>query len=654
MGVRRGPGTTAFPDPPTARVAVLEARTRVMGTAAASHRAGPLCHDDGWAGRSEGGYRWRSGDLGSTRVPDGWGASGRRRGRGDRGSAGRRRCGRRRRARRPRAHAASRRRLARQGPAHGGRPRAGDAGAGDVGSRRASSRTSSPTTPRSRPATSSHRWPRRTTARGAARTCWWRRERASPRSPTCCGKRSRSLVSAALAQLPRGDRDVLMAHEVDGEDTITMAEGQGTTPGAVAARLSRARASLRVEYLLLAEGVEPPTDRCRPVLRALSSGDRRRQRELDVSGHVLGCAACARIKAELFERREEQTDGWRGARVRVARTRTWWSPARRAARSRPWWGSRPPTRPLIATAISEVSRNIVKFAERGEVVISLISSGAGRGVSVVARDVGAWDRGPRRRRCRTASAPTRVRPRSARRQAADGSVRPGFGPRRRHHRDHGEVVVVTGSTPSTNERGGAEMTDTTEHPDRGQRPARPQRGRGAAARAGRAPSGQPDPTAAAVGRAHHAGPPALGDDRPGGLLRGDLGLRQLRRGVGDGQRGGPPALCPRPLRADHPPRCRDPRGGRHRPAAARRAGALPVREVPRRLRPPQPGAGRLRAGSQPHRQHRGGELRRAARARHPGPAGRVVGALHPCAAGARAAADPAHHRRPGRHAGPSS
>ena len=43
---------------------------------------------------------------------------------------------------------------------------------------------------------------------------------------------------------------------------------------------------------------------------------------------------------------------------------------------------------LIATAISEVTRNIVKFADRGEVVISMIAAGARRGVSVVARDVG--------------------------------------------------------------------------------------------------------------------------------------------------------------------------------------------------------------------------------------------------------------------------
>ena len=198
----------------------------------------------------------------------------------------------------------------------------------------------------------------------------------------------RAIVGAALAQLPAGDRDVLMAHEVEGQDTITMAAGQGSTPGAVAARLSRARASLRVEYLLLAEGIEPPTDRCRPALRALSSGDRRRQRELDVHGHVLGCAACTRIKAELFERREEQTtDGV--VRVPVSRDADVVVARQKGREIAALVGFSATDQTLIATAISEVTRNIVKFADRGEVVISMISSGARRGVSVVARDVGA-------------------------------------------------------------------------------------------------------------------------------------------------------------------------------------------------------------------------------------------------------------------------
>lgn len=43
---------------------------------------------------------------------------------------------------------------------------------------------------------------------------------------------------------------------------------------------------------------------------------------------------------------------------------------------------------LIATAISEISRNIVKFAERGEVTISLVTDEGRRGVRVEARDVG--------------------------------------------------------------------------------------------------------------------------------------------------------------------------------------------------------------------------------------------------------------------------
>ena len=197
----------------------------------------------------------------------------------------------------------------------------------------------------------------------------------------------RAIVQVALAQLPAADRDLLMAHEVDGQDTISMAAGRDSTPGAVAARLNRARASLRVEYLLEAEGIVPPTDRCRPVLRALSSGDRRRQRELDVGGHVLGCPSCARIRDRLFERRDEpEAEGVvrvavsRDADVVVARQQ-----GREIAAAA---GFSATDQTLIATAISEVTRNIVKFATRGEVALSLLSEGGRRGVRVVARDVG--------------------------------------------------------------------------------------------------------------------------------------------------------------------------------------------------------------------------------------------------------------------------
>ena len=80
------------------------------------------------------------------------------------------------------------------------------------------------------------------------------------------------------AAAPRRERDLLVAHEVAGTDTATLAAGRGSTPGAIAAQLNRTRAKLRVEYLLAETGTEPPTDRCRPVLFALSAGDRRRQR----------------------------------------------------------------------------------------------------------------------------------------------------------------------------------------------------------------------------------------------------------------------------------------------------------------------------------------------------------------------------------------
>jgi hypothetical protein len=67
---------------------------------------------------------------------------------------------------------------------------------------------------------------------------------------------------------------------------------------------------------------------------------------------------------------------------------------------------------------------------------------------------------------------------------------------------------------------------------------------------------------------------------------------------------------------------RDPRGARHRPAAARRAGAFAVPEVLADLTVLDHVLDAVRAGGQPHRQHRGRQLRRRARAGHPAAAGR--------------------------------
>jgi serine/threonine-protein kinase RsbT len=43
---------------------------------------------------------------------------------------------------------------------------------------------------------------------------------------------------------------------------------------------------------------------------------------------------------------------------------------------------------LIATAISEVARNIVTYAKHGEIVLTLVTQGRRRGIRVVAHDQG--------------------------------------------------------------------------------------------------------------------------------------------------------------------------------------------------------------------------------------------------------------------------
>jgi RNA polymerase sigma factor (sigma-70 family) len=196
----------------------------------------------------------------------------------------------------------------------------------------------------------------------------------------------RSIVGAALANLPAADRDLLLAHEVDGQGTASIASGRRSTPGAVAARLNRARAKLRIEYLLVAEHIEPPSDRCRPVLQSISGGDRRRQDELDASGHVLRCPACAHVRSLLFELRDKpRREG--GVRVPIERDADVVAARQRGREAAAAVGFSSTDLTLIATAISEVSRNIVKFADQGEVVITEMTERP-RGVHIVARDAG--------------------------------------------------------------------------------------------------------------------------------------------------------------------------------------------------------------------------------------------------------------------------
>jgi serine/threonine-protein kinase RsbT len=197
-------------------------------------------------------------------------------------------------------------------------------------------------------------------------------------------REDREAVAKALDRLSERERETLLAHEVSGRDTRSLGVELGLSAGAVAAQLNRARARLRVEYLLAVQGVEVPTDRCHPVLLALSVGDRRRQREVDAARHLLECGFCAGLSQPLMQRGQRHDDEARiaiQADPDVVR-------ARKSARdlaSRVGFSSTDLT--MIATAVSEIARNIVRFAGRGELVIELLDAPR-PGIRVVARDTG--------------------------------------------------------------------------------------------------------------------------------------------------------------------------------------------------------------------------------------------------------------------------
>jgi anti-sigma regulatory factor (Ser/Thr protein kinase) len=194
----------------------------------------------------------------------------------------------------------------------------------------------------------------------------------------------RGAVAAALERLSERERRTLLAHEVAGQDTRSLGTELGLSPGAVAAQLNRSRARLRVEYLVALQDQDPPTGRCRPVLFALSLGDRRRQRELDAARHLLECDWCADLSEPLLER---SPDADTIVTVRIESDPDIVA-ARRAARelaSRIGFSRTDLT--LVATAVSEIARNIVRFASRGEIVVELVD-GPRRGVRVTARDTG--------------------------------------------------------------------------------------------------------------------------------------------------------------------------------------------------------------------------------------------------------------------------
>jgi anti-sigma regulatory factor (Ser/Thr protein kinase) len=120
------------------------------------------------------------------------------------------------------------------------------------------------------------------------------------------------------------------------------------------------------------------------VLYALSGGDRRRQREVDAARHVLECELCAKLSEPLIERRP-QGDNEVTIRIQhdadVVRAR---KSARELAST---LGFSRTDLTLIATAVSEIARNIVRFASNGQVYIELLDHPR-PGIRIVARDTG--------------------------------------------------------------------------------------------------------------------------------------------------------------------------------------------------------------------------------------------------------------------------
>ena len=291
------------------------------------------------------------------------------------------------------------------------------------------------------PGTWSLLWGRARTGQGAPRTCWSRKQRIRLPDAEVLQREENTVVGAALARLSPAEREVLLAHEVDGAGTAELAARRGSTPGAIAAQLNRTRAKLRVEYLMADTGVTPPTDRCRPVLFALSAGDRRRQRELDTAGHLLDCDCCLGLSTALFDRRPPlQNDDEARVMVTVDADVVTARQQGRDIAARAGFTSTDLT--LIATAISEIARNIVKFARRGEIVIRLVDEPGRRGVTVVARDAGpgigdiAGCVAGRREHLPGPG------PRVARRPPVDGRVRHRLRGRQGNHRDDGEMAMT--------------------------------------------------------------------------------------------------------------------------------------------------------------------------------------------------------------------
>jgi RNA polymerase sigma factor (sigma-70 family) len=134
------------------------------------------------------------------------------------------------------------------------------------------------------------------------------RHQADPEQRTLDNE-ERVALTAAMDRVDPDERELLVRHEVGGTDLATLAGEAGVSSGAIAMRLARARANLRLEYLLVFRRLRLPTTQCRPVLLALAAGDQRRQAQLRAVDHVEDCPTCASLLEAMTER-NRRVAGW--------------------------------------------------------------------------------------------------------------------------------------------------------------------------------------------------------------------------------------------------------------------------------------------------------------------------------------------------------
>jgi len=128
--------------------------------------------------------------------------------------------------------------------------------------------------------------------------------------------------------------------------------------------------------------MRPP--QCRPVRFALSSADRRRQREVDAARHLLECKVCAALSRPLLQRGNVD-DG--GVRIRIYGDPVIVEARKQVRQLAAQVDFSRADATLIATAVSEVARKHLRFAGDGLIMMELVEEPR-PGVRIVVLDTG--------------------------------------------------------------------------------------------------------------------------------------------------------------------------------------------------------------------------------------------------------------------------